>query len=182
MKKSLLTTIGALWIAIGAFAYSGGSGTEANPYLISSKANMAELATNVNGGQDYSGKYFRLTRDLTGASDTVTTVVGNSDTRYFRGIFDGDGHEIAVKNTGIFGSISGATIKNLGVSGNRVGGICGSGYDGSTITNCYNTGNISSSSGGICGSGTNITITNCYNTGNISSSSGGICGSGTNIK
>jgi hypothetical protein len=51
---------------------------------------------NVNSGQSYANTYFLLTRDLTGATDTVTTVIGNSDSRYFIcGIFDGGGYEIA---------------------------------------------------------------------------------------
>lgn len=62
------------------------------------------------------------------------------------------------------------------------GGIVGHIYN-TSITNCYNTGTVSSSSyesnscsGGIVGSGwanwaNNITITNCYNTGAVSSSS-----------
>ena len=56
------------------------------------------------------------------------------------------------------------------------GGIVGQSSGATSITNCYNTGNVSSSfsnsySGGIVGqnSGT-TTITNCYNTGNVSSS------------
>jgi hypothetical protein len=101
MKRNLLTTVCCLLIATGAFAYSGGNGTELNPYLISSKADMEQLATNVNGGQTYAGSYFRLTRGLTEANDTVSMVVGNSNTRYFSGIFDGEGHEIAVNQTGI---------------------------------------------------------------------------------
>ena len=61
------------------------------------------------------------------------------------------------------------------------GGIVGQNSGITTITNCYNTGNISSSvsssysysySGGIVGlnAGGTAIITNCYNTGNISSS------------
>ncbi|GHT06768.1 hypothetical protein AGMMS49525_15380 [Bacteroidia bacterium] len=166
-----------------------GIGTETNPYLISSKANMEALALTVANGNDCSGIYFSLTRDLTGANDTVTTVIGGTSGA-FKGIFDGGGHEVAVKinikisnsvndtYAGVFGRIGGATIKNLGVSGSvsssypspsllsisdhYSGGICGYAYS-STITNCYNTGSVSSSSsysenyaidlysGGICG-------------------------------
>ena len=79
------------------------------------------------------------------------------------------------------------------------GGVCG--YSSSAVvTNCYNTGNVLSSSssyfppysysGGICGyNNNNVNITNCHNTGNVSSFSsvypsgaksysysGGICG------
>jgi len=221
MKKSIITTVICLFVTISAFAYSGGNGTEQYPYLISSKANMEELATNVNGGQKYAGVYFLLTRDLTNESDVISTIIGNSDTRFFSGIFDGGGYEIKVNISttgqyiGVFGCISGATIKNLRVVGsiNSVGRYAGSicGYSSSSmISNCCNVGNILTSqsylssdisfysysySGGICGysSSTSTVISNCYNSGNISSSnhsssssnssttyshsySGGICG------
>jgi hypothetical protein len=197
--------------------FSGGSGTQQNPYLISSRADMERLATNVNGGQNYSGVYFGLTRDLTGVNDVTTTVVGKSYSHYFSGIFDGSGHTLKVNlygaagseaYVGVFGYTNGATIKNLGVGGDiiqlentgvaYVGGICGR-AENTVISNCYNTGNISSSassngsySGGICGLASaynsSMSISDCYNAGNISAAassdavasyhswSGGICG------
>ncbi|MDR3218071.1 MAG: T9SS type A sorting domain-containing protein [Dysgonamonadaceae bacterium] len=217
-KKIILSLIFCLATlsTISAQTYSGGNGTETSPYLISSKADMEALATAVNSGNSYSGKYFLLTQDLT----DITTVIGNSNTRYFSGTFDGGGHTVDVNidvnissasgaapvyaYAGVFGYISGATIKNLGVTGSvsvsasssrsasYVGGICGS--SGGTISNCYNTGSVSVSSsassgfgsdvGGICGSSSGI-ISNCYNTGSVSFSTsvsfsssfvGGICG------
>jgi hypothetical protein len=186
-----------LLIAISAFAYSGGNGTKQNPWLISSRADMEQLAANVNGGQSYSGIYFKLIRDLTEANDVITTMIGNSNSLYFSGIFDGDGHTLEVKiNTanqyaGVFGYTEGAIIKNLGVSGSvkiiqsyvYVGSICGR-ADNTVISNCYNTGEISATyssaaysssaslqSGGICGiTGNDVTISSCYNTGKISAS------------
>ena len=211
MNKSIFLSIICALCALAAAAqtYSGGSGTEADPYLISSKADMETLATAVNSGNSYSGKYFLLTQDIT---EAVTTIIGNynppASTKPFSGLFDGGGHNINVNisttawHAGVFGYVSSATIKNLGVTGSvtrtsnddaYVGGICG--YASSTtIDNCYNTGNISlysSHVGGICGSALSTTINNCYNIGNISlysfSSSvyaGGICGyvySGTTV-
>jgi len=198
MKKTILTTVISLFVTISAFAYSGGNGTEQNPYLISSKADMQELATNVNGGQKYANIYFLLTRDLTGKNDTITTIIGNSNTRYFSGNFDGGEHEIAVNISisdsyaGTFGYLSSATIKNLGVAGSvikvggngtltaYVGSVCGYMASG-TIANCYNVGKnilawtqsskLGSYSGGICGYVASGTIINCYNTGNIGSQS-----------
>jgi hypothetical protein len=187
MKKSLLTTAICLFFAISTFAYSGGNGSEQNPYLISSKADMEQLATNVNGGQTYSGTYFKLTRDLTEASDTLTTIVGNSSSNYFSGTFDGNGHKIAVNRRGIFGRIQNATIRNLEVCGKittpsyssyYVGGICAYAIS-SNIMNCRNSAEIESSStvdysytfyvGGICGfASSNNTIINCCNTNTVS--------------
>lgn len=172
MKNYLLTTALCLLTAINAFAYSGGNGTVNNPYLISSKADMEQLASNVNGGQTYAGIYFLLTRDLTGANDTITSVIGNSGSCYFSGIFDGDGYKVAVKISatgpyvGVFGHVKNGAIKNVGVAGSitrpsasstcYVRGICGY-ASGCSISNCYNTGTVSSFSyyysysGGICG-------------------------------
>jgi len=176
--------------------YSGGNGSEANPYLISSKANMEWLANRVNAGTNYSGSYFLLTRDLTGENDTITSIVGSNYSSRFSGIFDGDGYEIAIKliasgegnnSVGLFGIISNAKIKNLGVSGyithnaggGYVGSICGQMYQNNTISSCYSKVNIFSSTnqsehnvGGICGfsgigTNDNNLIINCYNTGNI---------------
>jgi hypothetical protein len=50
--------------------YSGGYGTRSYPYLISSKTDMEALAAKVNSGETYAGKWFRLTRSLTGSNDT----------------------------------------------------------------------------------------------------------------
>ena len=192
MKKTILFTIIYLFTAINIFAqsYSGGSGTENDPYLISSKTDMETLATAVNGGNSYFGKYFLLTQDLIG----VTTIIGNynSTSKYFSGIFDGGGHiveiNIDIRNrninsnsyAGVFGRTENATIKNLGVSGSAY------------ISNTWDSPNSSYSSpyvGGICGYASNTTFINCFNNGEISSYanrsrsySGGICANMYNSK
>jgi hypothetical protein len=198
MKRIVLMVMIGWLASIGAWAYSGGNGTEQNPYLISSKADMEQLAGNVNSGESYAGVYFRLTGDLA----EITTIIG--DYRYFSGVFDGGGYalEVNISTTsgyaGVFGCANSATIKNLGVTGSvkvtnsagytHAGGICGYLMHGS-ITDCFNTGSVnvssaysSSSVGGICGYAysASISISNCYNTGSINVSSassvGGICG------
>ncbi|GAP71720.1 hypothetical protein SAMD00024442_17_17 [Candidatus Symbiothrix dinenymphae] len=197
MKKStiLLSFYMVAVLSINAQTYSGGSGTQLHPYLISTKADMLALSNAVYGGTTYSGKYFLLTSDLTGSS-LLTTSVGNYEySKAFGGTFDGGGHEIEVNNAfGVFGYLSGATIQYLGVKGTvsasssnsfYVGGICGCAKS-STISYCYNSATITASSsspsssnrlyaGGICGyageSANLSSITNCYNLGSITSSS-----------
>jgi len=193
MKKNFLTTLTGLLLSINLFAYSGGNGSEAFPYLISSRADMTELATAVNGGQKYAGVYFKLTRDLTGSADIITTTIGSSSSNYFSGVFDGGGYEIAINGGAVFGQIQNATIKNLGVSGRvtsvsynigsgpyhyYIGGLCANAVS-SNISNCYNKASVSYSgsfstagarnfyAGGICGYASACTIANCYNTGSI---------------
>jgi len=187
---------------IQAQTYSGGSGTVADPYLISSKTDMETLATAVNGNSNYStGKYFLLTQDITNA---ITTIIGISSTYPFKGTFDGGNHSLSIninvssgQVAGIFGSITDATIKNLNVKGTLTssyyatitGTICGQASGtANTITNCNSSVLISTSTtvavGGICGNANYVNINNCSNTGSIIASGsnvGGICGSATNV-
>jgi hypothetical protein len=194
--KRCLLGIAGLLLCVNSHAYSGGDGTEQNPYLISSKSDMEQLASEVYAEQSHEGDYFLLTRDLTAPEDTITGIIGVGSSRCFSGIFDGGNHEIAVNinftnDAGLFGYVEGATIKNLSLSGSvrairstsvYVGGICAHirGNARTTITNCYNKADIYSesekgmtSSGGICGSisNRNTIINKCYNMGNILSKS-----------
>ena len=154
-------------------AFSGGEGTQSDPFLISTTADWTELATAVGDGYNFNGLYLQLTNDI-----SVTTMVGQGDNR-FRGIFDGQGHTITVDYTGEnavteeyaapFRNISGATIKNLNTTGtietsNRfAGGIVGYTRYYSTIENCHSDVTIRSSypgeggHGGILGLKANVT-------------------------
>lgn len=46
------------------YAFSGGSGTKDDPYLISTAADLAQLSANVNEFNEYAGKYFKFTADI----------------------------------------------------------------------------------------------------------------------
>lgn len=108
--------------------YSG-SGTEADPYIIESTANLQQLIQYVNGGSDdYAGKYFRLTKDILIDIDTdAWGPIGghNNETGadgkffYFKGHLDGDGHIVkgAMKcqsvTAAFIGAASGGSVKNL---------------------------------------------------------------------
>ena len=67
-----------------------GSGTQADPYLITSAAELAGLAQKVNNRESYSGDYFQLTTDIDLAGKTWTPI--GSDDYPFKGIFDGGKH------------------------------------------------------------------------------------------
>jgi len=158
----------------GAWAQTrySGSGSSSDPYLIQSVSDWNTFADAVTNGTSYSGKYFRLTTDI-----TVTNTVGkypadfyngiyNNSTNYcFQGTFDGNGKTITLDNVeytneygGLFKMINrGATIKNLKVNGsvsssyNNVGGIVGgiNGYSGRCyIQNCWSDVTITSNSTG----------------------------------
>lgn len=106
-----------------------GTGTQADPYLITSAEDWNLFAKSVGGGIDYSKKYVKLTNDI-----TISTMVGvcdESGDRPFSGTFDGDNHTLTANitstatgddknNQGVapFHLIKQATIQNLTVAGN----------------------------------------------------------------
>ena len=102
-----------------------GSGTKADPWIIIYPSQMELLATNVNKGCIYNGKYFRLGNDLTyshgdGETENNYTVIGDGS-HSFEGSFDGDGHTISgirIYSTdgynGLFANVTGSgTIQNV---------------------------------------------------------------------
>ena len=159
-----------------------------------------------SGSYFYSGITFKQTKDLDlsayywqpiGISYTRT---GTTTQRYFSGNYDGGGYTVSGVFTpagssngysyqGLFGYVYGysstinATIENIGVIDSFIqgfsslGGVVGCASDGTTITNCYNTGSVKGASnqvGGVAGVGG--TISNCYNTGAVSGTGLGVGG------
>ena len=190
--KKLLATILALVMALGlctsAWATEGnwtGSGTEADPYMITTEAGLNKLATDVNSGTVYSGKYFKL-----GASINVTnwTPIGQkgSDNK-FAGTFDGNGQTVTINGiksdldptfdgyAGFFGAVKDATIKNLTVAGtingSDVAGVVARLDGASKVINCINKANVTGTSkaAGITVKidGANVVIDDCTNDGEI---------------
>lgn len=99
-------TVSAADVAI---TVGGGTGTESDPYIISSPAHLLELAeacntkgTTAAANSHFTGKFFKMTADID--MDTVTTFIGigtaaygkssNQSAYYFDGTFDGAGHTI----------------------------------------------------------------------------------------
>ena len=190
----MLATILALMMALGVTTMAWaeedwtGSGTEADPYVITTEAGLNKLATNVNNGELYSGKYFKL-----GASITVTdwTPIGQkgSETNKFAGTFDGNGQTVTINGinssldpafggyAGFFGAVKGATIKNLTVdgtiSGSDVAGVVARLDGASKVINCINKAKVTGTSkaAGITVKidGANVVIEGCTNDGEIKS-------------
>ena len=44
--------------------FGGGSGTETDPYIIGTAQQLANLAYEVNNGNNYAGEYFKMTADI----------------------------------------------------------------------------------------------------------------------
>ena len=122
-------------------SYSGGSGTETDPFLISSNGDLALLDADTVAGNT-QGKYYKLTADLTvenlsigqnrSDSDFKETSKGGSlanvdeylpNAKPFEGVFDGDYHTITYTYNakhalgGMFSGLKNATVKNLTVKG-----------------------------------------------------------------
>lgn len=174
--------------------YTGGDGSVASPYLISTVGDLKNLIQETGNGKNYTGKYFKLTQNIciAMASGKSWAPIGTSDTP-FKGHFDGGGRTISgeMKGTddyfGFFGYIADAAITNLHVSaktsstksGGYTGAIAGSATS-STISYCTNAGDVNGETGaGIVGGGTGYTLINCINTGKVTATNaGGGLGSG----
>ena len=139
---------------------------------------LAALAQSVNEGKDYSDYTIKLTKniDLNGIEWAPIGTKGTSNV--FKGIFDGNGATISnLKISGgsyvaLFGETSGATIKDLTVtgevSGEDVAGIVAK-ATGTTITNCVSKVNVTATAGKAAGISASFggTITKCENRGTV---------------
>ena len=161
-----------------------GTGTKSDPYTISNSDEWQSLASHVNNGNNFSGKYVKLTSDI-----SVTTPVGShvsdSDNKPFSGTFLGGGNTITVTldddgNQGLapFRYINGATIKDLKVAGTiassqyHTSGLVGFANGTNTIEDCLVTATLNITSnyaGGIIGHGLTsaTTIRGCAFAGTI---------------
>lgn len=177
---SYTTTVYDDPIALYACAYNPfkGSGTQADPYQISSAADFNALAQVVNGGNTMDGVYFKQTADLD-CSVSALAAVASADNSKFAGVYDGDNH--AIKNytgaTALFGTLSG-TIENLSMIGAKidaatakaaamVANVSGSYTTNAVIKNCHvdSTSSVTSSNesavGGLLGYALCADITGC---------------------
>lgn len=170
-----------------------GAGTEADPYLIKSIADLKALAVAVNTDaskrgsaktdiQDdkyypvYDGKYFALDADLDfSAYKESFQPIGSSSVR-FAGTFDGRGHTInklqyldyAYDYVGLFGATAPeATVKNLRFSNPKITTV---GYNVGILAgrNFGIVDNVTVDSATISASGYNVGLIGGYNFGKIS--------------
>ncbi len=178
-------------------------GTAEKPYSIANAADYKAFAAAVNGKNNMSGKYAKLTADIGSAEDPITSVIGNENAARFSGTLDGNGKTVyvtltATNGVGVVGYSGGATVLNLTVrgtitcSGNAMGagGVVGTPVyaDGAvtTVKNCVNEATVKNTNatkgnaGGIVGRSTaNLLIENCVNKGEVSTTvnyAGGILG------
>ncbi|MDR0926483.1 MAG: hypothetical protein LBO69_01790 [Ignavibacteria bacterium] len=180
----LLAIIFATTLTLSA-QFSGGSGTQTDPYQITSKADLEALSDSCFYVNNYSlGKYFLLMNNITDPWDYRG--IGYDSTKSFYGNFNGNNHTINLNvssETNIFVLYNAGTIKKLTVIGvSAGGGISSKNLSTGIIDSCNNNAAIT---GFYCGGITmhNLgTISNCTNTGNITATvhSGGISCSNDN--
>lgn len=122
-------------------AFGGGSGTLADPYRIGNPQHLRQLAADVNDGNSYEGKYFKMIQSFSCWIEPFTPIGGkcyttgsgsNSSTgsRQFRGDFNGNGNTINDLNIrpaedfygiGLFGELGyGAHVHDLTVASSQI--------------------------------------------------------------
>jgi hypothetical protein len=184
-----------------ASAYSGGSGTTADPYQIATKTDLLQLAATP---ADY-GKGFVMVADVNLANEPFDGAViardaNNTNDSFegtpFSGVFDGAGHSVLNMRIdtgtaggdylGLFGYTSStATIKSVTLSNATIIGTsnsfyCGCivGYNGGAILNCSSSGAISAGGrvGGIAGKSGSGNVSWCHSTADVTATSWGVGG------
>jgi len=137
-----------------------GTGTSADPYIISSTADLDQLSARVNSDETFSNTYFLQSTDITysyvnawnqSSNENNFTAIGGYG-KSFRGTYDGGGFTIsglriyksgnstADESQGLFGFVGGGTVRNVVLANSRItgynntGGIVG--YNSGTIEDC----------------------------------------------
>ena len=104
-----------VWDGTSKAPWTKGSGTESDPYLIETPANLAYLAEQVQNGQTYEKTYFMQTNDID--LNNKRCQVGSSSSRCFWGIYNGGQKQVINVSGCLFGYIKSATIQNLTIAG-----------------------------------------------------------------
>lgn len=181
----------------GTPALATGSGTETDPYQISTAEGLKWFRDKVNNATKIEDTQIcaELTEDID-LNGEAWTPIGIGDAFYARtpsysGTFDGKGHTIknlsidsSAHYVGLFGYVYGGTIRNLTVSGSvkgseHTGGIAGA-ANGGTFENCANQCAVQGgTTGGIIGFATEegtLIVRDCYNVGSITTTTGNSVG------
>jgi len=171
----------SVWDGESTESITKGSGSESDPYLIESAAQLAGLAYNINNNDNYvyKGKYFKLMKDIDLASKPWTPIGNNTHFPHLR--LDGNGKSIINLKVdvgdgcaGLFYWLSGTssteksvvrnlTIRNVDVkTGGRDAGALVGFTSFLDIIDCRVDGAVTSAycAGGIVGSG-DPSIINC---------------------
>lgn len=178
-------------------AYSGGEGTQDSPFILTTSADFAALAS--TPGDWGVETWFRMEEDIDISS--LDTPLGNTSTP-FRANFDGAGHIVSGlfledytigRACGLFGVIDGGTVRNLGITDSETAGATYVGLlagelSSGTIENCYSSGKVTSTSicaGGLVGENVAGVIRNCYSSARVMNlddyATGGLVGKNSGV-
>ncbi len=163
------------------YAFSGGSGSEGDPYIISSESDWNELAEAVAEGDYFSGEFFQQDGDLESAhlkqigTQSYRINAPWEDEGCFMGNYDGAGFSIYVDELilsddyydsnptiGLFAACFGTTIKNVNIVYldtylDNFLYNCENGYGNRCLSNSRDL----AAYGGLVGYSYNSTIENC---------------------
>ncbi|HOF15527.1 MAG TPA: T9SS type A sorting domain-containing protein [Bacteroidales bacterium] len=115
------------WDGVSASIWTNGTGSKGMPYLIESAEHLAYLAQSVNANTTthYDSVYFKLTTNIN-LRGFPWTPIGNANTKYFSGYFDGNNYSIdslsvnitatATSFAGLFGVLNHARVHHLTLS------------------------------------------------------------------
>ncbi|MEA1986200.1 MAG: GLUG motif-containing protein, partial [Candidatus Marinimicrobia bacterium] len=184
-------------LGLTGFNYSGGLGTESDPYQIATLEDLDSLQVKT---EDWASCFVQVADINASATETWDagsgfSSIGNDGTK-FTGKYNGRGHTIdslfidrpTTLYIGLFGYTDGAEIdsvglRNLDITGDYyVGGLVGWNDSSSTVSNSYSTGSVSGNAsivGGLVGYNISSTVSNSYSTGSVSGSGeyvGGLVG------
>jgi hypothetical protein len=192
MKHFILALVLILPLSYMFAQFAGGSGTQQDPYLIATPAQLSQI----NNLSNYLNSYYLQIADIDLDIAPYNTGLGwlpigyyNGNFTFFRGTYDGGGKTISnlyinrpgVYCVGLFGVtldavIRNVTLRNVNVTGGMdVGGLAGN-FSG-TVDNCYVRGNVTATNvngGGLIGYTSSDAVTNCYST--ASGIGGGLIG------
>jgi len=136
----------SVWDGTPGTGIAQGSGTEADPYVITKAAELDYIAMACMSGETFAGKYIKLGVNIDWGGREWTSI-GYSTSAVFSGYFDGNGKTIfnltcSDVTVGIFGYATNATIKNLNIdyatftTNTRYAGAIVGLMRGSVVSNC----------------------------------------------
>ncbi len=165
-------------------------------YEICNAEELIAFSHMVNSGNSFYGKTVRLMNDIDLSGRSMDPIGGGRWGKAFQGTFDGNCHVVknvcmfhpGLTQTGFFGYLYGAKIRNFGIEsgivfgGKTTAALAGIAHN-TSFENCFNKAPVIGNGGhigGIVGQLSGIsTITNCYNNGDVLNSAyiaGGIVG------
>jgi hypothetical protein len=171
------------WDGTSSEAWTNGSGTEADPYLIETPAHLKYLSAQVGAGNTYVGVHFRQTDNFDLKSKTWTPI--GTSTYKFAGVYDGGERYISNLKTsqyGLFGITENAKVKNISFQGTYSSSsasvsapLIGTAQGVTEIVNCHNQATITGACAGLIANatGTSISLHKCSNQASIIISSSG---------